>query len=90
MAARKKYAMNFSSVSRTTLSTGRNGKHKTIVTKVLADLDRLKPGDALKIPVAELDFSKAKVRSALNRAARKVGRAVKTSSDDTFLYVWID
>jgi hypothetical protein len=32
--------------------------------------------------------SKAKVRSALNRATRQGGRTVATASDDTFLYVW--
>jgi hypothetical protein len=35
-----------------------------------------------------LPESKAKVRSALNRATRKDGRHVATASDDTYLYVW--
>jgi hypothetical protein len=35
-----------------------------------------------------LDESKAKVRSALNRAVHKSGRSVATASDDEFLYVW--
>ena len=90
MATAKKPAMNFSSVSRTTLHTSRNGKHKTIVTQVLSDVGRLKDGDAIKIPIAQLASSKAKVRSALNRAGRKLGRAIKTSSDETYLYVWMD
>jgi hypothetical protein len=67
---------------------GRNGKHKLIVTAVLKDLDRLKAGSALKVPLAELVDSKEKVRSALNRATRKAGRKVETASDTTFLYVW--
>jgi hypothetical protein len=48
----------------------------------------LKNGGALKIPLAELVESKAKVRAALNRATRKAGRAVATASDTNFLYVW--
>ena len=88
MKGRKERSMNFASVSRRTLPTGRNGKHKTIVTKVLSDLGRLADGDAIKIPLEQLDFSKAKIRSAINRAAHLSGLTIKTSSDDAFLYVW--
>jgi hypothetical protein len=85
---RKNAPPNFSSVSRATLPTGRNGKHKSIVTKVLSDLETLGVGDALKIPLAQLASSKAKVRSALNRAGHQSGHTIKTSSDEKFLYVW--
>ena len=44
--------------------------------------------DALKIPLAQLASSKAKVRSALNRAGHQSGHTIKTSSDEKFLYVW--
>jgi len=67
---------------------GRNGKHKLIVTAIVKDLDRLKTGSAIKVPLAELTESKEKVRSALNRATRKSGKKVSTASDATFLYVW--
>lgn len=67
---------------------GRDGKHKQIVTTILKDLDNLKEGSAIKVPLAELAESKEKVRSALNRATRKAGRNVVTASDATFLYVW--
>jgi hypothetical protein len=67
---------------------GRNGKHKLIVTAILNDLDLLKTGAALKVPLADLVESKEKVRSALNRATRKAGRRVSTASDGNFLYVW--
>ena len=83
-----KVAMNFKSMSQAEVPQGRNGKHKTIVTKILSDLDQIKPGVALKVPLAQLAESKAKVRSALNRASRKDGRRVATASDETFLYVW--
>jgi hypothetical protein len=80
--------MHFKSVRQADVPQGRNGKHRGIVTKILADLDRLDDGAALKLPLAELTESKAKVRSALNRATRKDGRHVATASDEAFLYVW--
>jgi hypothetical protein len=67
---------------------GRNGKHKAIVNRILSDLDRVKRGMALKVPLADLADTKENVRSALNRATRKDGRKVSTASDDVFLYVW--
>jgi hypothetical protein len=67
---------------------GRNGKHRLIVTAILKDLDRLKAGAAIKVPLADLVGSKEKIRSALNRATRKAGRRVATASDAGFLYVW--
>jgi hypothetical protein len=80
--------MHFKTMVQSDVPQGREGKHKLIVTTILKDLDRLGTGSALKVPLAELAQSKEKVRSALNRATRKVGRNVATASDDTFLYVW--
>lgn len=84
----KRPAMNFKSISTIDVPHGRNGKHKGIVTRILSDLDQIEPGIAIKVPLAELTATKAKVRSALNRATRQDGRRVATASDDTFLYVW--
>ncbi len=80
--------MHFKTMVQADVPQGRKGKHKLIVTTILHDLDRLGTGSALKVPLAELVQSKEKVRSALNRATRKVGRRVATASDATFLYVW--
>jgi hypothetical protein len=66
----------------------RNGKHKTIVTMILRDLDDLKEGAALRVPLAELGSTKENVRSALNRATRRSKRNVATATDTAFLYVW--
>jgi hypothetical protein len=79
---------HFKTMVQTEVPQGRNGKHKLIVTTILKDLDRLKDGAAIKVPLSELAESKEKVRSALNRATRKAGRKVATASDATFLYVW--
>ena len=80
--------MNFKTMKVPDVPQGRNGKHKQIVTQILSDLDQVKEGMALKVPLAELAESKEKVRSALNRATRKGGRNVATASDADFLYVW--
>jgi hypothetical protein len=88
MATSRKGPMNFKAMQTADVPHGRNGKHKGIVMKILSDLDRVAPGLALKVPLAQLTESKAKVRSALNRATRKDGRLVATASDDKVLYVW--
>ena len=84
----KKIPMNFRSMAQADVPQGRNGKHKEIVTRILSDLDQVKPGIALKVPLAELAESKERVRSALNRATHKRCQTVATASDEEFLYVW--
>jgi len=84
----KKVAMHFKTMIQADVPQGRNGKHKSIVTTIIDDLDQLKDGSAIKVPLVELADSKEKVRSALNRATRKAGRKVATASDETYLYIW--
>jgi hypothetical protein len=83
-----KRKLNFATMAQSDLPKGRNGKHKGIVTKILADLAELAAGTAIKVPLSDLAESKEKVRSALNRASRKAERKVLTSSDEKYLYVW--
>jgi hypothetical protein len=83
-----KVAMNFKGMPQADVPQGRNGKHKSIVTRILSDLNQTPAGIALKVPLSQLSDSKERVRSALNRATRKDGRHVATASDDKFLYVW--
>ena len=83
-----KSAAHFKTMAQSSVPQGRKGKHQQIVATILSDLDKLDDGSAIKVPLAELVESKEKVRSALNRATRKAGRAVATASDTNFLYVW--
>jgi hypothetical protein len=78
----------FSAILQVDVPQGRAGKHKPIVARLLADIAALKPGTALKIPLAALPDSKENIRSALNRATKKRGIEVATSSDADHLYVW--
>ena len=80
--------MNFRTMAQIDVPQGRNGKHKEIVTKILSDLDQLKEGVALKVPLADLSEGKEKVRAALNRATHKGDRNVATATDVNYLYVW--
>jgi hypothetical protein len=66
----------------------RAGKHKLIVSMILNDLDQLKDGAALRVPLADLGSTKQNVRSALNRATRNAKRNVATATDEDYLYVW--
>jgi hypothetical protein len=84
----EKIPMNFHTMAQGDVPQGRNGKHKQIVTKILSDLDQLKEGVALKVPLVDLAGGKEKVRAALNRATHKRGRDVATATDRDYLYVW--
>jgi hypothetical protein len=90
MAAKsaKPAPMHFRTVIHADLPQGRNGKHKEIVNVILRDLERLKEGAALKVPISELPDTKENIRSALNRATRKAGMKVATAADASFLYIW--
>lgn len=80
--------LEFLSISQQDVPKGRDGKHKKIVGRLLAEIERLKPGTALKVPLAALPDSKENIRSALNRATHQRGVDVSTSSDTDHLYIW--
>jgi hypothetical protein len=79
---------SFQAILQHDVPKGRDGKHKRIVTRLLADIDNLKPRTALKVPLSALPDTKENIRSALNRATRQKGVEVATSSDAEFLYIW--
>ncbi len=79
---------SFKTTARVNVPTGRNGKHKEIVNAILEDLEQLEPGRSLKIALSALPDTKVNIRSALNRATRKLNRSVATAADDKYLYVW--
>jgi hypothetical protein len=78
----------FESILQGDVPKGREGKHKRIVKRLLADIANLKAGTALKVPLSALPDTKENIRSALNRATRQLGIEVATSSDAEYLYVW--
>jgi hypothetical protein len=88
MMAQNKTKRRFTTVAQADVPRGRNGKHKSIVSAILQELQDLKTGSALKISLQELGDSKENVRSALNRASHKLDRPIATAADPSFLYVW--
>jgi hypothetical protein len=84
----RKRTATFKVTDRTNVPTGRHGKHNAIVNQILDDLKELETGKAIKIPLSELPDTKVNIRSALNRATRKLDKQVATATDDDFLYVW--
>jgi hypothetical protein len=81
-------AAHFKTLDLGNVPHSRAGKHKKIVSMILRDLDQLKEGSALRVPLADLGNTKENVRSALNRATRNAKRNVATATDESFLYVW--
>ena len=79
---------SFQAIFQHDVPKGRDGKHKRIVTRLLADIQHLKPKTALKVPLSALPDTKENIRSALNRATHQKGVEVATSSDAEFLYIW--
>ena len=86
--ATSRVAANFRTLDLGDVPHSRAGKHKKIVSMILGDLDQLKEGAALRVPLDELGNTKENVRSALNRATRRAKRNVATATDKNFLYVW--
>jgi hypothetical protein len=80
---------SFLAVLQVDVPKGREGKHKRIVTRLLSDIAKLKPGTALKVPLSALPDSKENIRSALNRATRARGIDVATSSDNDHVYILV-
>jgi hypothetical protein len=80
----------FETVPASAVPHDRKGKHNALVSRVLGDLLMLPRENALKIPLLELRKQKMEnVRSALNRAGKKLGLRIATSCDDYFFYVWV-
>jgi len=82
-------ALNFASVLQVDVPQGRHGKHRKLVTQILADLERATADTAVRIPLSGLDGQKMQnVRSALNRVTREKNMEVATAADAKYLYVW--
>ena len=82
-------ALNFASVLQVDVPRGRQGKHRKLVSQIVADLERAAADTAVRIPLSDLDGEKMQnVRSALNRVTRAKNMDVATAADEKYLYVW--
>ena len=92
MAARLKLvdkSLNFETIDTVDVPHDRKGKHNTLISRIIDDLQRVKPGVALKIPVSAFGSQKVEnIRAALAREIKKTRLTVGTSIDDDYFYVW--
>lgn len=87
--ARNGNGSHYETVNQYDVPQGRKGKHRKAVSDILGDLAKLKPRQAIKIPLSGLNGEKMQnLRSALNRVTREKNIPVVTSSDEKYLYVW--
>jgi hypothetical protein len=87
--ARDGNGTHYESVNQADVPQGRKGKHRKAVADILRDLAKLKPQQAIKVPLSSLNGEKMQnLRSALNRVTREKNIPVLTSSDEEYLYVW--
>jgi hypothetical protein len=87
--ARNGNISHYESMNRDDVPQGRKGKHRKAVSDILGDLAKLKPRQAIKVPLSSLNGEKMQnLRSALNRVTREKNIPVETSSDEKYLYVW--
>jgi hypothetical protein len=81
--------LNFETVGVGDVPHERKGKHNALMSRILHDLQRIKPGVALKVPVSALGSQKIEnIRAALAREVKKTALKIATSIDDDYFYVW--
>ncbi len=82
------FKATFETMQQTDVPQSRNGKHRQIVTAILEDIEHLKPGEAVKVPMNALGDTKENVRAALSRESKKRKVQIYTAADTSHLYVW--
>ena len=71
------------------LDRGRRGKHYDLIREILQELQGLKAGSALEIPLAKVGgVGLANLRSAVHRASHSAGIEIETLADAANFYVW--
>jgi len=78
----------FETMHQVDVPQSRNGKHRKIVTAILADVEALVAGEAARIPFNSLGDTKENVRAALSRESKKRKLTIATAADAEFLYIW--
>lgn len=79
----------FERVSLRELRQGRKGKHHTLITEILGEIDDLSDGQALKIPLTRIKgVPVANLRSSISRATKTRDIKIATYSDAQNFYVW--
>ena len=86
----KAFKPTFETMHQIDVPQSRNGKHRKIVVDILADVENLSDGEAVKVPLKVLGDTKENVRAALSRESKKRQLPISTAADSDHLYVWRD
>jgi len=81
-------ASEFERVPLSELRQGRHGKHHDLMVDIAAQIERLHDGEAMKIPLEDLEVSLPNLRSAVSRAMQARGVQIGTFSDGDNLFIW--
>ena len=67
---------------------GRHGKHHDLTSDIAAQIAGLSDGEAMRIPLEDVDVSLPNLRSAVSRAMQARGIQIGTFSDGDNLFIW--
>jgi hypothetical protein len=80
----------YRSVKIASLGNRRRGKHRDLTDGIMEQLEGLRAGMALEIPLDSVNgVDIADLRSAVHRAATAVNVGIETQSDEKNFYVWV-
>jgi hypothetical protein len=79
---------DFERVPLSELRQGRHGKHHDLMSDIAAQIARLSDGEAMRIPLEDVDVSLPNLRSAVSRAMQARGIQIGTYSDSDNLFIW--
>ena len=91
MGASQKEKNIFSTIGLSQIPDGRRSKHSEIVSRILAELWDLDGKNALRVARESFGGEKlSNVRAAVSRAVKKHGLDVRTSTDESYFYIWFN
>jgi hypothetical protein len=79
---------DFERVPLSELRQGRHGKHHDLMSDIVAQIARLPDGEAMRIPLEDVEVSLPNLRSAVSRAMQARGIRTGTFSDGDNLFIW--
>jgi hypothetical protein len=70
------------------LRQGRHGKHHDLMDKIAGEIGTLAEGEAMRIPLEDMDVPLANLRSAVTRKMLTRGVKIATFCDGDNLFLW--
>jgi len=70
------------------LRQGRHGKHHDLMNKIASEIGSLADGEAMRIPLDDVDVPLPNLRAAVTRAMATRGVRIATFCDGKSLFLW--